>query len=229
LDQILIYGKMIMDSDSGDDKIYEIQSLINNNSETIIRLLELSHCEDWSIRHLAIERLGEFGGEYHFTESINRIRQGLSDSSGLVRSTCILVLGDWQDNESLEQIVEFLVDEDWIVRIAAAEAVGNIGDSSKAEILEQLLETIEDDNERVFFYLGLVLLDQTQWVTQILDSLNSNCYLTRCAAANSLISCVTEQNRAVILESLKQALAKEETRAAYSSIEGAIKTLEEET
>jgi HEAT repeat protein len=153
----------------------------------------------------------------------------MSDPHKLVRSTCILILGDWQDKESLDQIVEFLTDDDCVIRFAAAEAVGSIGDSSKAEILEKLLTTIDDDNERVFFYFGLVLLGQTQWVTQILDSLNSNCYLTRCAAANSLISCVTEQNRAVILESLKQALAKEETRAAYSSIEGAIKTLEEET
>ncbi len=218
-----------MNSVDNDDKTDEIYSLVDSSNQTITRLLELSNDDDWFIRDLAIERLGEFGGVHHFTESVNRIRQGMSDPHKLVRSTCILILGDWQDKESLDQIVEFLTDDDCVIRFAAAEAVGSIGDSSKAEILEKLLTTIDDDNERVFFYFGLVLLGQTQWVTQILDSLNSNCYLTRCAAANSLISCVTEQNRAVILESLKQALAKEETRAAYSSIEGAIKTLEEET
>ena len=142
-----------MNSVDNDDKTDEIYSLVDSSNQTITRLLELSNDDDWFIRDLAIERLGEFGGVHHFTESVNRIRQGMSDPHKLVRSTCILILGDWQDKESLDQIVEFLTDDDCVIRFAAAEAVGSIGDSSKAEILEKLLTTIDDDNERVFFTL----------------------------------------------------------------------------
>jgi HEAT repeat protein len=218
-----------MNLDDEQDAIAEILLFTDSDDKTLARLLELSYHSNWFIRNRALEKIGEFGGKHLFAESIRRIRAGILDEDELIRSTCILVLGDWQDRESLEQIVEYLTDENCTVRIATAEAVGCMGDTSKVEILEKSLETIEDDNERVFFYFGLVLLGQEKWVTQILDSLNSDYYRTRCAAANSLISCVTEQNRAVILESLKQALAKEETVAARSSIEGAIKTLEEET
>lgn len=180
------------------------------------------------MRDSAIEKIGEFGGKYHFEESIRRIRAGIFDDQILVRSTCILVLGDWQDIESLDKIVELLVDDDCTVRIAAAEAVGWMGDVSKVEILESLLETIEEDNELVFFYFALALLGQEKWIAKILDLLNSDCYITRCATANSLIQLATEQNKSAILESLKQALAREETIAARSTIENAIKVIETE-
>jgi len=208
-----------------DDEIY---SLTANHHQTIARLLELSDDDDWFVRNLALERLGEFGGVHHFTESLNRLRQGMSDPNELVRSTCILLLGDWKDQESLDQIVELLTDDSGIVRIAAAEAVGDMGDSSKTKLLEELLPQIDDDNERVFFYYGLYLLGQEKWLTPILESLTADYYRTRCAAANLLISCVTEENRNRILEHLKQALAREPTRAASSSLEGAIKMIESE-
>ncbi len=210
------------------NKTDEIYSLVDNSSQTILRLLELSTDEDWFVREQAIEKIGEFGGKYHFEESIRRIRAGIFDEEKLVRSTCILVLGDWQDIESLDKIVELLMDDDCIVRIAAAEAVGWMGDVSKVEILESLLETIEEDNELVFFYFALLLLGQEKWMAQILDLLNSDCYRTRCATANSLIDLATEQNKSAILESLKQALAREETIAARSTIENAIKVIETE-
>jgi len=213
---------------SHDEKTEEIYSFTDNHSETIYRLLELSNDEDWFVRNLALERLEEFGGVHHFTESLNRIRQGMSDPNELVRSTCILILGDWKDQESLDQIVKLLTDDSGIVRIAAAEAVGCMGDSSKAKLLEDLLPQIDDDNERVFFYYGLCLLGQEKWLEPILESLTSDYYRTRCAAANSLISCVIEANRNRVLEHLKQALAREPTRAASSSLEGAIKMIESE-
>ncbi len=206
-------------------KLTEIDSIVDEMA-AIERLLELSNDEDWEVRCRAIEKIGEYPLTFRVEKVMERIRQGLLDSNEFVRSSCIDILGEWKDTKSINRIISYLTNDCFVVRIAAAEAIGVFGDSSKAKYLEERLSQVDDDNEQVFCYFGLFLLGQHHYLDSLLKSLSSDYYRTRCAAANLLISCATDKNKIQIIEQLKNALDKENTAAASSSLTNAIYEIE---
>jgi len=207
-------------------KLVEVNSIVDYDLPSIERLLELSRDEDWEVRCNAIEKISEFPMIFCTDKIKERIRQGLLDINELVQSSCVEVLGQWKDVQSIDKIINCLKDESFVVRIAAAEAIGIFGDSSKVKYLEEYLLQVTDDNEQVFGYFGLFLLGKYHYLENLLESLSSDYYRTRCAVANMLISCVDTKNKQKILNNLRQALTQEKTRAAYSSIKNAIKEIE---
>lgn len=203
-----------------------MNSIVAHDPISIERLLELSRDKDWEVRCNAIEKISEFPMTICADKIKQRMRQGFLDTNELVRSSCVEILGQWKDVQSINKIIDCLKDESFVVRIAAAEAIGIFGDSSKGKYLEEYLLQITDDNEQVFGYFGLFLLGRYDYLENLIESLSSDYYRTRCAAANMLISCTDTKNKPKNLNHLRQALTQEKTRAAYSSIKNAIKEIE---
>jgi HEAT repeat protein len=206
-------------------KLTEIDSIVDEMA-TIERLLELSNDEDWEVRERAIEKIGFYTIDYCLEEVKNRIRRGISDPNVIVRSTCLDILGEWEDTKSLEKMIEHLNnDESQIVRTSAAIAIGYIGDASKKTYLENRLDKVNDE-EKVSLYFALFLLGHAHFLENILYSLSNEYYRTRCVSANLLVLCATDKNKSQILEHLKNALDKENTAAASSSLTNAIYEIE---
>ncbi len=207
-------------------KLDEIETIVDNDIEAIPRLLELSHDQDWEVRERAIEKIGFYTIDYCLDELKDRIRLGISDLNAIVRSTCLDILGEWEDSTSLEKMIEHLNnDESQIVRTSAAIAIGYIGDYSKTRYLENRLDKVNDE-EKVSLYFALFLLGDDHFLENILESLSNEYYRTRCVSANLLVLCATDKNKSQILEQLRNALDKENTAAASSSLTNAIYEIE---
>ncbi len=207
-------------------KLDEIETIVDNDIEAIPRLLELSHDQDWEVRERAIEKIGFYTIDYCLDELKDRIRLGISDMNAIVRSTCLDILGEWEDSTSLEKMIEHLNnDESQIVRTSAAIAIGYIGDYSKTRYLENRLDKVNDE-EKVSLYFALFLLGDDHFLENILESLSNEYYRTRCVSANLLVLCATDKNKSQILEQLRNALDKENTAAASSSLTNAIYEIE---
>ena len=203
-------------------KLIEIDSLANGSSNNISRLLVLSHDSDEEVRYRALEAFEYFQP----TDTIlSRVRNGLGDEDELVRSTCAELLGDWKDSNSTEKLYLALSDESEIVRSAAITSLGKIARKDSIWILKERLSNMHGI-ERASAAMALYSLGEQDYLDELLSLFGDEDYRTRCAAANLISGFITDKDKARAVAKMKQALLKEETNAASSSLKEAIETLE---
>ena len=200
------------------DILEEIESLPSKRRRSLRRLLQLADHRDEEVRFRAIERLGEYPSE----TVIRRLHAGLEDTDELVRIACLEILGDWRNEASIDLITKCLDDDDELVRCAAADALGEIGNTRSVRVLEPRIAEASD-RERMSLYAALCGLGREKYFEPLLNLLKSDDYRTRCAVANSIWLYVNDSNKKKVLEKLREALEIEDTVAARSSIEEAIK------
>ena len=203
------------------NKLIEIESLANGSSKNISRLLELSHDVDEEVRYRAFEAFEYF---MPTDEILSRVRDGLEDEDELVRSTCIELLGDWKDANSTESLYLALSDESEIVRSAAITSLGQIARKDTIWILKQKFSDWHGI-ERASAAMALYSLGETDYLDELLSLFDDEDYRTRCTVANLISGFIADKDKARVTAKMKQALLKEETEAASSSLKDAIKAL----
>lgn len=204
------------------DKLAEIESLANSNANNIKRLLELSQDTDEEVRFRAIEAFESF------TKTpllLDRVRAGLSDDDELVRSTCAELIGVWQDSNSIETLFQLVSDEDELVRSAAITSLGKMARKDAVWFLEGKYKELQS-LERLSASIALYTLGREEYLKEAISFLGNGDYRVRCAAANLLADFTDEDDISLVVTSLKEALLKEDTKAAASSISSAISELE---
>lgn len=205
-----------------DKKLIEINSLsLDITDNSLKRLLELSNDEDEEVRFRSIEALANF----NVTEvMINRVRQGLADVDELVRIECVELIGDWEDSESIELIYKCLGDSSELVRSAAITCLGQIGKEDTTAVLITKFQDLTG-LERLSCAIALYTLGQEKYLDIALSFLFDQDYRVRCATANLVSNYSEDENKWYIISKLNEALQKEDTKAAASSISKAIKEL----
>ena len=106
-------------------------------------LIEDLKDDDWGTRQKAVETLGRIG----HASAVEPLLQALEEGRGWrgYRETLIAAL--WGIGEpAVEALTRALNDQDWLIRMRAAQALGRIGDASAVEALTQALK---DKDRRV--------------------------------------------------------------------------------
>lgn len=206
------------------DKLTEIENLANGDEENIARLLMLTHDKDEEVRYRAVEAFEEF---FPTTPIIDRVKQCLRDEDDLVRTISIELIGDWRQSDSIDDLYSLLNDPSEIVRFAAVISIGQIGREDSISLLENRISNAEA-SEKACIGMSLYNLGKTEYLNGVLDQLNNDNYLTRCLVANLVSQFIHDRDVEKALPKLKSALLKESTKAAASSIEYAIKNLEDQ-
>lgn len=206
-----------------DNKLSEIEDLAKSPSmKNVSRLLELSYDTDEEVRFRSIEA---FVGYTPTSTMLERIRKGVFDSDELVRTTCIELIGDWQDCDSLELLYSALSDDIEIVRSAAITSLGQLGQQDTVRILEEKFSKLEG-TEKASAVMALYSLGKQEYFDELLALFDDNNYITRCAAANLICRFVRNEDKGKAIRKMRNALLQEETKAASSSIANAIRLLE---
>lgn len=211
-------GVKDMAQEKSTKKLAEIEEIGARISKLSLRLLRLSRDADAEVRYWAIEQFAAFP----LSKIIERSESGLAEPDELVRVNCLEILGDFRSAKSKKPILKCLRDKDVLVRSAAAEALADIEDKDSITILEKRINRA-DDRELVSLYGALYRLGRRKYFKSLLGMLSNKDYVVRCAAANSLPYPAKKTDRDLALSKLRKALEAEKTRAAGSSIKGAIK------
>jgi len=115
-----------------------VQALGKIGTAAVPQLLSYFQDEDDTIRHFAAETIGNIGGE----DAASGAAELLQESSALVRRTALLALGKLQANgrDHAAEISEHLNDPDFAARLAAIQALSDLGASSEAGAIADLCE-----------------------------------------------------------------------------------------
>lgn len=183
-------------------------------------LLPMLKDADSEVRMLAIESIGKLeDGKLYVAD----IAKCLKDESELVRISAAEVLGEIGNPAALDNLESSLSDKSGLVRSYVAEAIGSIGQSESISMLEKHLSEELDENARIGFYVALHNLNKKDYLGNLIDLLKNNDYRIRCAVANSFsILDLTSEESSRVINTLTQALNKEKTIAARSSIESTL-------
>lgn len=178
---------------------------------------------DSEVRMSAIESIGKLADGKLYAKEITNY---LEDKNELVRVAAAEFLGEFGGITVLDKLEMALNDKSALVRSYVTEAIGSIGQPKSVKVLEKHLSIEDDETAKVGFYVGLYKLDKKDSLEKLLKLLESENYRIRCAVANSLSSLAlssTETSR--VKKILKNALNKEETVAARSSITSTLEFL----
>lgn len=208
------------------DKLEEIEAILSQDEYECERLLDLSLDRDAEIRLRSLEALYPFSDTQ---EVVERVKHAISDPDELVRAAALELLGDWVETSSVQTIITCLNDEEWLVRAYAAIALGMIGDPKAIAALEKQVNCTNEDEELSRYYMALWCLGKTQYKMKFLKYLAHPYYRVRCAVANLLLECQHQiEIDDEIIKHLKEALEKEPTTAARSSLQEVLQELSDE-
>lgn len=187
-------------------------------------VLSMLKDSDSEVRTIAVESIGKLAnGNF----PIKTLANYLNDTNELVRVSVAEVLAEIGDVTVLDDLETALNDKSPLVRSYVAEAIGSIGQQKNVEVLEAYLSSEVDENAKVGFYIGLYKLNKKDVLRNLIDLLESEDYRVRCAVANSFsILNLSSAEISQVINVLKQALDKEKTVAARSSIESTLTYLQ---
>ena len=204
------------------NKIDSITSAFLRLNEIIDEILSFCSDKDSEIRYRTIELLLEIRTD----KFENAVCSALKDRDELVRTTCLEVLGAWNDSSKAHYVLAMLNDDSELVRSAAIIAIGDMKLFTASEKLEALLPSCGDE-EKVRIFYALYKLGKHDYLPLFLNGLFHEYYRIRCATANLSVDIANKNNMNFITNILNQRLSTEETVAATSSINGAIKAIQE--
>jgi HEAT repeat protein len=153
------------------------------------------------------------------------VRKAIHDRDELVRVTAIEIAGDHALKSLEAEIIRRLKsDRSWLVRSAAAVALGDMFAVEVRKILSDRIH-LAGEEERVGLYYALVKLGGRKYLIPFSQGLGHNLYRIRCATANLIPGMVNKQNRRFLIRLLREALDREETVAARSSLKNTLAEL----
>jgi HEAT repeat protein len=189
----------------------------------IVRTLNgMSSSRYYDVRMEVLEALSDCASEFDL-ESL--VRKGIRDRDELVRVTAIEIAGDHGLKSMQDEIIRRLKsDRSGLVRSKAAIALGEMHALEARKILEDRLGRAGDE-ERLGFYYALVKLGARKHLDALLQGLTHDFYRIRCATASLIPGLVEKTDKRLLIRRLREALEHEETVAARSSLESALKEL----
>lgn len=156
----------------------------------------------------------------------------LQDKNGLVRTCACESLYYSNSLEVVNLLVDILnKDKTELVRGYAAISIANIlintnkVDGKYINFFESMLKKEKLKWVKINIFQALYTLGKSEYLYKILDELKNKHYIKRALVSNLVVDDVTDDNRELIVSALKEALKKEETIAAKSSIESALKDI----
>ncbi|MDO5398911.1 MAG: HEAT repeat domain-containing protein [bacterium] len=159
----------------------------------------------------------------------------LNDKDYLVRVNACDSLAVFIDDEVLFKLLDVANgDPDNMVRCYAILAVRDISKhldiKCKLKALKQLEYILANENDceiRIAANSGIYILGNKSKLMCILSELSNNDYTIRCFVINVLVDISNSQNKDIILTKLKELNKTEKTVAVNSTLEYAIKHIEE--
>jgi hypothetical protein len=185
--------------------------------EAIRTLVAQSSARNYEVRVAALETISECSIEF---EGV--VRRAMRDRNEIVRINAMEIVAEMTLIGLKDEVVRhFTTDRSPLVRSYAAIALGDMFMANPRKILEQ---RIRDSNEhvRASIYYALVKLGSQKYLKHFLNGLNSPTYQVRCFTANLLTSLVDNSDKTLIVRFLREALEREKTVAARSSIKDAL-------
>jgi HEAT repeat protein len=186
-----------------------------------IRILKrmISH-RNYETRVAALEAMGDCEWELDLE---GHVRRAIHDRDELVRVTAVELAGDFTMKGMQLEIVRLMESDDsCLVRSAAAQALGNMSASETQKVLEKQVRRV-DDFEKVALYYALVKLGARKYKLSFLNGLRHESHLIRGATANLMRELVGELGKSSVTRLLTEALKRETTVSARSSIENTLK------
>lgn len=177
----------------------------------------LSHPESF-IRSAAISAL------VRARQRTDEIRRRLSvESNDLVVSDICDALARLHDLESVP-LIQFIArsNPSRLARASAIAAVVDLLHEGAASFLAERATDERDERVRLEIYRGLLVNGDDSAFDRMIEALGSADYQVRCASAALLSEYTPSSNRLRILEALHEALSRETTEAARSSIQLAL-------
>ena len=194
--------------------------------EAIAPLISKLEDSDSEVRMMAATGLGDLlQGKSSPPELIGR----LQDPDELVRIEAAESLGVIGDKKALPDLWKALTDSSSLVRSYIAGAIGELGSRKDIARLEEHLRDENSDTSRVGYYQALYKLGKRDALDQLMRMLSSSVdYRVRCAVAKILCDTVDDKNSALsIYAALNEALKREPTTAARSSIRSSMRNIKQ--
>lgn len=211
------------DASPNSSALEEIELLSPKETGALERILTLSNGCDEEVWVRAIEKFVEFSeADVH-----DRTIEALQDPDLFVRIEALESLGFWGRKSDLGAVAKCLEDEEDLIRCAAVDALGNIGDKDVLRILEQRWVSAKE-RECVSIFAAIRQIDSSNQdaLWSLLGLLRSSDYRVRSAAANSVDKKLHISNDLPEVERhLDAALMHEETAAVRSSLRAAKKRI----
>lgn len=171
------------------------------------------------VRQAAVRELGQvLVGQKYPPE----LRETLFDADELVRIEACETFQNIRDSSVLPDLFFLLKDPSPLVRRYSANAIGIIGTIDDIARLNEDLANEKSESALVGYYTALIHLGQVNVLEKLVDLLYSLDYKVRCATAHALSTIADEQIASYLISVLNQALEKEITRAAQSSIQSSL-------
>ena len=208
-------------SNSTNSKLAEIEKLaLSPTNKHLHRLLHLSYDTDAEVRFRSLEA-ENFPPN---NDSLSRIRGGVRDADELVRTACVEILGERMDASSIDLLNQALHDSSALVRSSAIISLGQIDQPESIALLKTMHPTL-NGLEKLSCSISLYLLGIERYLNDAMLCLYDQDYRVRCATANLASRFAKDSDKRFVIDKLQNALTKEETRSASSSISRAIRDL----
>jgi len=203
------------------DRIIVAETLSRyNNIKSRNALKKLLRDKEILVRLYAAESLGILQDK----SAINDLIELLADKSDIVRIESIDSLGAMKAKKAEDALINLLLnDRIALVRGYAAESLAEIGSRKAKKIIQEKLLTERQGHARLRMYSALYMMGDNENIQKVFGFLKSRYYRIRCAAANTLLFIVREEDMDETVKVLSEALKKEKTVAVQSSIRGFFK------
>lgn len=187
------------------------------NKQAVPHLIDKLTDTNGEVRMRAAESIGLLLSKTE--KNLPALLKCLKDCDELVRIAAVESLVLIEDRKSLPALRKSLEDRSPLVRFYIASAIGRLGGRKDIAKLENGLRNERSQIAKVGFYEALCLLGQKKFLEPLLSLLKSKNYKVRCATANVLSDIQYKGADApLVIRRLHEALKKEETIAAKSSI-----------
>lgn len=178
---------------------------------------------DYEVRMEAAENLAYL---LEGRSSPRELIDALKDKNELVRIEVAESLGFIGDPKALPALRKALEDRSPLVRSYVAAAIGLLGSEQDLVRLKRALKQESSETAKIGVYLALYTMGEHAVLEDWVKLLQSADYRVRCAAANNLSSVKANKSEAqFIRRSIKEALRKEDTTAARSSMRSSLRAL----
>jgi HEAT repeat protein len=197
------------------------KSSIGGLTPRVIELLADRHSE---VRYEAAHALGRIlAGSGQAPAALLR---AIGDRDELVRIAASEAAGDIGDKRAVSQLRRRLNDRSPLVRSWAASALGWLDAREAYDALTRASRRERSSTARVGVYEALFRMGDQASLQRLLALLRSRQYRVRCAVANTVAELPLDSgSKNEVRRALREALAAEQTVAATSSLESALRRL----
>lgn len=213
-----------LDAEAPEERAEGLMHVASAMGDLAPRVTELLADRHRDVRYEAAQALGRvLAGSGRAPVALLR---AIGDRDEFVRIAASEAAGDIGDRRAAPQLRRRLNDPSPLVRSYAASALGLLGLESARTALANASRRERSSRARVGVYEALFRLGDQPSLQRLLALLRSKQYRVRCAVANTVGELpLNPESKADVRRALREALAAEQTVAASSSLESALRRL----